>query len=228
MCRSSGADGCAARLPLRWVRSLHRYASFVPVSGEQLHDLGREGARRAKEWLEATTRVNAQWVNPDRYAVPKLSFTWADIKQSTFSFDLGGILLGGDLHSQEFLAESKYYKKPGDQGTLYVDYLAKCYRALAVRPDRCDNFMWITWAPFNITKWHDLCSADQVRDAINEHAGKVFGEQERDEESERKACEVVSRRLWLIVLSERQESLVISREHRAVIQAHDVRMGDTL
>lgn len=79
------------------------------VSGEQLHERGREGASRAKEWLEATTRVNAHWVNPHEYAVPKLSFPWADATAKKFSFDLGGVLLGGDLHSQMFLAESKLY-----------------------------------------------------------------------------------------------------------------------
>ncbi|MCA1606397.1 MAG: hypothetical protein LC775_13230 [Acidobacteria bacterium] len=198
------------------------------MSGEQLHELGREGARRAKEWLEATTRVNAHWVNPDRYAIPKLSFYWADSAARKFSFDLGGVLLGGDLHSQMFLAESKLYKADSDQGTLYVEYLAKCYRALAMSPERCDNFMWITWSPFSIKRWATLCTAPYVKEAITQHAERVFGDQKRDPEIEGKMCEDVARRLWLIVLSERQESLVISREHRAIIQAHEVRREGTL
>jgi hypothetical protein len=52
--------------------------------------------------------------------------------------------------------------------------------------------------------------------------GKSFGDQKRDPALESKTCEEVARRLWLIVLSERQESLVVSREHRAIIQAHEV------
>jgi hypothetical protein len=64
---------------------------------------GAEGARRAKLWLESTTRVNVQCVNPHRVAVPRLTFKWHG--GSTFSFDLGGVLLGEDLHGQEFLAE---------------------------------------------------------------------------------------------------------------------------
>ncbi len=200
----------------------------MPVSGEQLHELGREGARRAKEWLEATTRVNAHWVNPQAYAVPKLSFPWADATARKFSFDLGGVLLGGELRSQMFLAESKFYKNAADQGSLYLEYLAKCYRALVVSPERCDNFMWITWAPFSIGDWSTLCAALHVEKAITRHAEKVFGNQERDPALESKSCEEVARRLWLIVLSERQESLVVSREHRAIIQAHEVSKEDTL
>lgn len=33
------------------------------MSGEEAHEKGRDGAQRAKLWLESTTRVNACWVN---------------------------------------------------------------------------------------------------------------------------------------------------------------------
>ena len=48
------------------------------MSGEATHAKGADGARRAKAWLEATTRVNVHWVNPDPVAVEKLTFSWAD------------------------------------------------------------------------------------------------------------------------------------------------------
>lgn len=195
------------------------------MSGERLHDLGREGAARAKEWLEATTRVDAHWVNPDHWAIPKLTFSWSD-GYGDFSYDLGGVLRGGQLHQQEFLAEVKYYSTAGDQSELYSEYLAKCYRAYSVRPDRCDNFMWVTWHPFLTTRWKNLCSPNEVKDAVIKHHGKALGV-DSEEAATRilryDDCELVSSRLWLIVLCERQENLVISREHRAIVRAHDIK-----
>lgn len=178
--------------------------------------------------MEATTRVNAQWVNPDRFATPKLTFSWADEAATTFSFDLGGILLGGELTGQEFLAEIKFYGGPADQGNHYMSYLAKCYRALAARPDRCDNFMWVTWSPFSIKRWKDLCSASEVEAAVLKHGSCALGAEDEDAARrllDRDCCAAVSEKLWLIVLSERQEKLVVSTEHRAVIRADDVRKG---
>jgi hypothetical protein len=46
------------------------------IEGESAQAKGADGARRAKRWLESTTRVNAQWVNPNAAAVPKLQFKW--------------------------------------------------------------------------------------------------------------------------------------------------------
>ena len=199
------------------------------MSGEELHDKGREGARRAKEWLEATTRVNVYWVNPEPHAVRKLTFSWAD-DSTEFSFDLGGVLMGDELQGEEFLAEVKFYPAgAGDQGTLYRTYLAKCYRAYVTRPERCDNFMWVTWAPFSVTKWADLCSSKEVEGAVlecREHSLAVADEEEAAARLDRNVCAAVADRLWLIVLSERQEQLVVSIGHRALIQAHVVAGGD--
>src|SRR6476620_2063232 len=99
------------------------------MTGEEIHELGRTGARKAKKWLEATTRANVHWVNPSWAA--KLEFDWAD--GNKFSFDLGGVLLGDSLEGKTFLAESKYYTKPGDQPSEYRAYLARCYRTLQMR-----------------------------------------------------------------------------------------------
>lgn len=195
------------------------------MSGEELHQLGHEGARRAKEWLEATTRVDAHWVNPDHFAKKKLTFEWSKGRGS-FSYDLGGVLRGGEFHQQEFLAEVKYYSQAGDQPDLYQEYLAKCYRAFDTRPDRCDNFMWVTWHPFSVSKWASLCSAEEVHRAVIKHRDRALGVPDQYE-AESAFCidtaEDVAARLWLIVLCERQENLVISPEHRAVVRSHDIK-----
>lgn len=186
-----------------------------------MHQSGFDGARRAKEWLEATTRVQVPWVVPEPHAVRKLTFHWADAGRTTFSYDIGGRFMGEDLEAQEFVAEVKNYKGAGDQSELYVAYLAKCYRAYQERDDRCDNFMWITWAPFSVKKWQQLCSCEEVFEAVVRHREKALGEPDLAKAQaavDKSCCEEVARRLWIIVLSERQESLVVTREHRGIIE----------
>jgi len=155
------------------------------------------------------------------YALPKLTFPWAGSTGATFSYDLGGLLIGDELDGQEFLAEVKYYKQVGRQAEMYDEYLAKCYRAYELRPDRCNNFMWITWCPFSISKWQNLLSCDEVFAAVVRHGALALGEPDPTKAPaivDRSRCDDVAQRLWLIVLSDKQEALVVSREHRRIIQ----------
>lgn len=196
--------------------------TIVVVSGEQAHAKGADGAQRAKRWLEGTTRANVPWVNPDPVSVPKLTFPWVDGSES-FSFDLGGTLISGEVAGQEFLAESKYYENAYNQGTMYYEYLAKCYAARKLRPDRCDNFMWITWSPFATTTWADLLSVDRVRKSVLKEHKRALGVAEEDAPAaiDETVCKDVAARLWIIVLSERQEKhLVLSAEHQGLIRKH--------
>jgi hypothetical protein len=176
--------------------------------GETMHAVGRDGALRAKRWLEATTRVDAPWINPE--AVEKLAFNWHDGSQ--FTFDIGGLLRGGDLEGQQFLGEVKKYNQVGEQGTMYTEYLAKCFRAYTTMPGRCDHFMWITWHPFSLNRWAGLCGPAEVRAAVLEHHVRCLGIddlQQADDELPNADCEALAERLWLLVLSDKQETLVI-------------------
>jgi hypothetical protein len=195
----------------------------LSMPGEALHQQGADGANRAKLWLESTTRADARWVNPHPVALRRLTFDWCD--GSSYSFDLGGILRGDEVDGQEFLAEVKAYKDASDQGTLYEEYLAKCFRALHLRPERCDNFLWITWAPFKASTWSTVSSAESVRRAVAKHCAKALGEQEVAwEDVPEETAEDVSQRLWIIVLSERQERVLrLTPEHMSVVEAHIVR-----
>ncbi|MGW6449523.1 hypothetical protein [Lentzea sp. NPDC055074] len=197
------------------------------MSGEETQAKGADGARRAKLYLESFARANVQWVNPDPISIPKLTFPWANGKD--FSFDLGGILLGEELHGQEFLAESKMYKSAQDQGTHYRKYLAQCYRAFQLRPDRCDNFTWITWAPFLVTEWDELDSPEMVKASVLLHRDRVFNVADEDEANSLivdQTCKDVADRLWMWVLSKRQEKLTLTREHLGVIRKYDTMKGD--
>jgi len=195
---------------------------IVKVEGEAAHAKGADGALRAKRWLEATTRASVPWVNPDSVARPKLSFPWIGGGKS-FSFDLGGTLLGGDIEGQEFLAESKKYENAFHQNSMYNEYLAKCYVARKLRPDRCDNFMWITWSAFATTTWADLVSVDRVRRSVLKECKRALGVGKADAATEidDALCKEVAGRLWIIVLSDRQEKhLVLSPEHQGLIRKH--------
>lgn len=197
---------------------------MAAVSGEAAQAKGADGAQRAKRWLESTTRVNAQWVNPEPSALPKLTFQWPRGGQS-FSFDLHGVLKYGDYDGQTFYAECKNYEKPSDLGTHYLKFLAQCYVALEARAAYCEHFFWISWSPHNVNSWNQLTTAEYVRDAVIQHWQRIFDV--GSEEDARKAvneetCKAVAERLWLIVLSQRQETLVISAGHRALIEAHEI------
>ncbi len=196
------------------------------TTGEQQHFKGQDGAQRAKRWLEATTRADVAWVNPDRVAVRKLTFKWTS--GGTFSYDIGGLLLGGDYDGEEFLAECKNYTKARDQNQMYNEYLAKNYLALQSQPSRCDHFMWITWSAFATNSWDELCTTDRVRGAVLGESERALGVPAAEASSKINfdLCDEVAKRLWLIVLSEKQERhLILSPEHQGLIRGHVTRMA---
>lgn len=144
-----------------------------------------------------------------------------------FSFDIAGVLKGDAVDGQEFLGECKNYQGAGDQGTLYNEFVAKCYCAMKARPERCDNFMWITWAPFLVTSWATLRSADYVKSAVINHRDKAMNEPDKDAALlaiDMVAVNATAERLWMIVLSERQErALMMSSAHLGLIRKHEAK-----
>ncbi len=180
-------------------------------------------------WLEATTRVTKSWAVYDETSVSKLTFKWPHGGQQ-YSYDLGGLLFGGDFDNQFFLAESKKYKGSSDQGTHYDKFLAQSYVTLRDQGRLADHFMWITWAPFRVTSWSKQSDPDAIRKALltDENRARVFGDV--DVEAAKTALDDVllldlSSRMWIIVLSERQERLVISDEDRGVLLKRRVKKG---
>jgi hypothetical protein len=189
--------------------------------GEAEHQKGADGMRRAKRWLDSTTRVRASWTNEDQVNASKLEFPWPFGGQK-FSFDVGGILLGEEFDGHFFVAECKKYKDDSDQGKHYDDHLAKCYVTRRDFPRSADEFLWITWAPFRVTTWPQLCSADAVKKGllVERNRKRVFDTETKDEAEAAIDMDVVkdvSDRLWVVVLSDKQERLVISNEDRALV-----------
>lgn len=186
------------------------------MAGETTHGIGQEGVERARTWLEKTGRVQ---VNFTVYEVGEANFlTFSNTAGGNFSFDLGGVL-NLDEGNARFYGEVKKYSAVRSQAKEYTEYLAKCYRATAVQRHPY-HFMWITWHPFSLRKWRRLCTSAEVRAAVEAHKTNYCGDDQAIDEG---LCDALADRLWLIVLSDRQESLSMSDEmlgelRKAVVQ----------
>lgn len=147
----------------------------------------------------------------------------------TFSFDLGGAMRGDPYEQDTFCAEIKNYSQAGDQGTEFDAFLAKCYVAALTGHHLSDHFMWITWSPFRIKTWSTLRSSTQVEEAVLQHSERVFGTTDPDRARDlldRTVSERVAERLWLIVLSDKQETLVPLKDWEAIVAAALIQKGD--
>ena len=186
--------------------------------GELLQQLGEQGARRAKLWLDSTTRVASSWSVYDGVAVNRLKYPWPHGGRG-FSYDLGGILHGGDLDQQAFLVECKKYATD-NQGAHFDKFLAQSYVTLRDYPHLADHFMWITWHPFRVTTWNKVASSEAIRLAIIAEGKRVFNDEDPVTivpQIDPSIVDDLAARIWIIVLSDRQESLVISKEDRAEV-----------
>lgn len=191
------------------------------MSGEEAQLTGFDGLRRAKEWLEASTRVKQSWTVYDTGLRELLEFEWP-FEGQTFSFDLGGKLRGDELEGQMFLAEIKNYKYESDLPVHWRRFLASCYVARSRKPERCDNFMWISWAPFQAQKWHEHATPETIRKSLVhlDNRKRLFDTLEEDTAKaliDESLVADVAPRIWMITLSEKQETLVIGRNYYAEV-----------
>jgi hypothetical protein len=190
------------------------------VAGEESPDKGREGLQQAKRWLDLSTRVRRSWAYDDHPLSEMVHFEWpyATGREKPFSFDLGGEFRGKSLQSQSFLAEVKNYLYESNLPTHFRDFLAKCYVALSSKPARCDNFLWISWAPFQAQNWHKHATTENVRKSIVHSANRerVLGVDNEVDAGEKLDVELMAKvasRVWLVTLSDRQIMLVPTEEH---------------
>ncbi|MEO3763904.1 hypothetical protein [Streptomyces sp. B8F3] len=200
------------------------------MPGEEAHLVGAEAVRRAKQWLEGTMRVSQSYPNTEGVWASKLTLCWPHGNRKQFSFDLGGVMRGGEWHGEMFCAEVKWRKNASDQGTEYKSFLAKCYVALSQEYMLGDHFMWISWAPFRANDWDQLTTPEVIREAVFLEAQRALGTADRVEAAELIKNEVVedlSKRLWLVVLSEKQERLVPLDDWRGVVAQFYSSQGGT-
>lgn len=169
-------------------------------------------------------RISGAFANTDSPScAKKLTRKWPYGGQ-TFSFDLGGSMRGEPFQSDQFCAEVKNYQSSGDQGTHFFEFLAKCYVAQSEEYLFGDHYMWITWAPFLVTSWAQLSSPEKVEEGVIQHRERIFGtpsEEEARRQIDASVVKGVAERIWLIVLSEKQEKLLPLKEWRGIV-AHEL------
>jgi hypothetical protein len=191
------------------------------VAGEEAHAKGEDGLQRAKQWLDLSTRVSSVWAYDHPVLAEMVHFEWpyaATEQEKDFSFDFGGTFRGEPIDNQSFLAEVKNYHCELDLPSLFLDFLAKCYVALGDKPKRCDNFLWISWSPFQARSWHKHATTDNVRRALLQKTNRqralgVDNEADAKAKLDSERMAGVASRIWLITLSDRQEMLVPTESH---------------
>lgn len=193
----------------------------MSAGGEANHRKGEDGAQRAKYWLDATTRTKSSWTNSDDFIAAQLAYEWphATGTAKPFSFDLGGILFGEPFHNHPFVAEVKNYSTTGNIGGEFDDFLAKAYH-VAQTAGLAQQFMFITWQPFRANDWSKQTKKDQVAKACLKNRSRLLGEADQQKAKkllDQQVLDDLEERLWLVVLSEKQENLLISKEDRALI-----------
>jgi hypothetical protein len=201
-----------------------------PVPGEDAHVVGAEAVQRAKRWLEGTMRVSQSYTNTDRAWGRKLTLHWPHGGREQFSYDLGGMMRGGEWDGEMFCAEVKWRKNSSDQGTEYKSFLAKCYVAQTQDYMLGDHFMWISWAPFRATTWDRLTTVEEIEAAVLAEAPRALGTCDPEEAASLIKADVVqelAKRLWLVVMSEKQEKLVPLDDWRGVVANYYNRTGGT-
>lgn len=193
------------------------------LQGEELHAIGADGTRRAKVWLDATTRVTASWTIYDERAVKKLRFDWPRPGFSPYSYDLGGILSGGEYENSFFVAECKKYSTK-NQGDHFDKFLAQSYATVLGGTQLADHIFWITWHPFRIDRWSRKTGEEEIVRAVSKYASRIFdGLKDGDDVADfidQDLVKDLSSRFWTFVLSDRQESLVISDDDRRFLFAN--------
>jgi hypothetical protein len=83
--------------------------------------------------------------------------------------------------------------------------------------------MWISWTPHGTSKWSDLTTASMIHECVIEQGSRIFpAGTDFATEVDDDACAKVSERLWLLIINKKQELLVPSRKHLALIHTHEM------
>jgi hypothetical protein len=184
--------------------------------GEDSQDSGLVGMRAAKRWLDRTTRATT-YTSQDKPFRDLLAYRWPH-SDRTFSYDIGGSFIGGDIDNQTFLGEVKKYKNESDLPTHFRSFMAKSYVAYKATPYRCDHFLWISWAPFQAQAWDKHCTYEKVVASLNHPSnitrslGLEPGADTADA-IDHEAAQIVASRMWLLTLSDRQDDLNLLDKH---------------
>ncbi|RLK61901.1 hypothetical protein [Actinokineospora cianjurensis] len=188
-------------------------------AAESVQQDGIDGVDFAKRWLESTTWIDLPF---DAYNnAPICTLTRLDNKMKRYD-------LFGSIHtsppSPVYVEVKNYTSTGGKQGEEYWEFLANAYsitaRDIKNGEDGRREFMWITRHPFNQTDWTALTSAGRINAALGKHP-EVLDGQAIDID----LLSTVADRLWLLVVHQRQEGLMLSAEELSIVESRLNRKG---
>jgi hypothetical protein len=202
------------------------------VGAEETHKIGEVGAKRMRRWLDCTYRFRIDQsiydLDPNGHPYPKLrlpqltktSDAGEPIGRTFERFDLVGALLDEyGAPGRTLYVECKEYSHAGNQGPMYDEYLAVCYSGFVKRSKEVAapadmEFMWATTHPFAQTNYAKLTTAEQVKTACLAHSDRLG-----DEEFEMSIAEQLAPRLWLAIVNQRVEEMMMGLELRKAVVA---------
>jgi hypothetical protein len=196
------------------------------VLPEVEQEAGRVGAKRVKRLLEGTMRFKLPYnayQHAERVRVEMLTGIFE-------TYDLNGDFLDEDGHAvTRIYVESKNVEGAGAQAAEFRRFLAQAYSAtrMAITKGGADpkyEFMWGTTCPWKgegfrrVADWMEVRNAavwDSERDLEVLVAGrKLQRAVPEDHAVDEDLARVVSKRIWLWVISDRHEGMTMGARMR--------------
>ncbi|HEX3361331.1 MAG TPA: hypothetical protein VHS74_10100 [Solirubrobacterales bacterium] len=184
---------------------------------ETEQQIGMDGVKRVRRLLDGTMRFRLPYDvygSPERVVLPLLP------EGERKHFDLAGDLLDEDGRpSSPIYVESKNVKGAGDQATKFKDFLAHAYSAtlrktqdLGIDPKL--EFMWATTCPWKGDGFREVAAETALREAIENADDNVIPSAHEPDET---ILRSLTDRLWVWVISERHEDMVLGSQLRGWI-----------
>jgi hypothetical protein len=207
------------------------------TGAEETHKIGEEGAAQIRRWLDSTYRFKIYQsiydLDPAGKPYPKLrvpqlvaSPEGANPEPPYERFDLIGTVLDENgVSGNTLYVECKKYSQAGNQGTLYDEYLAVCYSAFVHLSRQVGapidvEFMWATTHPFSLGNYANLTTADQIQAACAAHPDRLG-----DEAFDMSIARQLEGRLWLAVVNQRVNEMIMGLELQKVVVARILELG---
>lgn len=180
---------------------------------EPIQEQGRSGVIRTKRWLESTTWIELPFNAYHNQSLCRLT----RLDGETKLYDLFGYIFGTPP-VPVYVEAKNYTSAGGKQPAEFQQFLANAYsitaRDLADDGDGMRQFMWVTTHPFSMTDWNDQLTPGQIQKSLDKHPNVLAGKHVDVD-----VLKLVSERVWLLVLHEKQEKFLLTPQELHLIEA---------
>lgn len=178
---------------------------------EAAQESGRRGVFNTKTWLESTTHIQLPF---DVYSFTSQCAVTC-LNDKVEAFDLYGLI---STRGVPLYVENKAYTAVGNQPKSFDEFLAIAYSATAKEIQRVGDwkaeFMWVTTHPFSQTVWPTLTTRERMAQALEDDDTDIINKTKVDDA----LLTLVSQRIWLLVLNDRQHELTLSASELHLVQ----------